>query len=235
MMSLNDPEPSCRFAAAWSGALLGLPACAEVLEGIAASGTADATKAAQLFLRRMDVPSALAWHAKLAADPGRSRLAVASAAVIGDPSLIPWLVSLMDQPPLARLAGESFAAITGADLAYRDLEARPPAEYEGGPNDDPSDPDVAMDPDDNLPWPDPVLVREWWTNNSINFRPGDRHLLGNRLDLDWLKTVLRDGRQRQRHAAALEMALRQPGQPLYNIKAPGFRQMTKLGKAQPLR
>ena len=40
---------------------------------------------------------------------------------------------------------------------------------------------------------------------------------------DWLQDVLRNGRQRQRAAAALELALQQPGQPLFEVRAPGFR------------
>jgi hypothetical protein len=50
-----------------------------------------------------------------------------------------------------------------------------------------------------------------------------------------LKTVLRDGRQRQRAAAALELAIRQPSQPLFNIAAPGFRQQQILGKGEVIR
>jgi len=53
------------------------------------------------------------------------------------------------------------------------------------------------------------------------------------MTIDWLKIVLRDGRQRQRAAAALELAIRQPGQPLFNVKAPGFRQIEILGKPGP--
>ena len=53
---------------------------------------------------------------------------------------------------------------------------------------------------------------------------------------EWLKMVLRDGRQRQRAAAALEFAIRQPGQPLFNVKARGDRQIELLGKpAEPIR
>ena len=51
---------------------------------------------------------------------------------------------------------------------------------------------------------------------------------------EWLKIVLRDGRQRQRAAAALELAIRQPGQPLFNVAAPGFRQIERLGKPGPV-
>jgi len=53
------------------------------------------------------------------------------------------------------------------------------------------------------------------------------------MTIEWLKTVLRDGRQRQRAAAALELAIRQPGTPLFNVKAPGFRQIELLGKPGP--
>ncbi|NUO82425.1 hypothetical protein HUU05_20310, partial [candidate division KSB1 bacterium] len=39
-----------------------------------------------------------------------------------------------------------------------------------------------------------------------------------------LQQVLRNGFQRQRAAAALELAMRQSGQPLFEVRAPGFRQ-----------
>ena len=47
---------------------------------------------------------------------------------------------------------------------------------------------------------------------------------------DWLRDVWRNGRQRQRAAAASELALQQPGQPLVEVRAPGFRQQQLLHK-----
>jgi hypothetical protein len=41
--------------------------------------------------------------------------------------------------------------------------------------------------------------------------------------------ILRYGYQRQRAAAALELAMMHPSQPLFNVKAPGFRQQKLLG------
>ena len=67
-----------------------------------------------------------------------------------------------------------------------------------------------MDPDDNLPWPEPALVQKWWDKNRGQFQNGTRYLMGKPMTIDWLKTVLRDGRQRQRAAAALELAIRNP-------------------------
>ena len=45
---------------------------------------------------------------------------------------------------------------------------------------------------------------------------------------DWLQGVLRNGRQRQRAAAALELTVQQPGQPLFEVRALGFRQQQLL-------
>jgi uncharacterized protein (TIGR02270 family) len=139
----------------------------------------------------------------------------------------------MGQLPLARLAGESFTMITGVGLAYRDLERKPPEDFQAGPTEDPKDDNVEMDPDDNLPWPEPKLVATWWQKNQGQFQSGTRYLCGKPMTIEWLKEVLRDGYQRQRIAAALELAIRQPGTPMFNVKAPGFRQIQLLGKPGP--
>ena len=231
--ALRDADVECRFAAAWSGALLGLPTAVLMLREIAESGSPRAVAAAGLVLRQMDMSAAQSWQKGLAGDPKRIRLAIIAAGTIGDPALVPWLISLMSQLPLARLAGESFTMIAGVDLAYRDLERKPPEDFNAGPTEDPKDENVEMDPDDNLPWPEPTLVQKWWDKNRSQFQNGTRCLLGKPMTAEWLKTVLRDGRQRQRAAAALELAIRNPGQPLFNVKAPGFRQIELLGKPGP--
>jgi uncharacterized protein (TIGR02270 family) len=235
LIALRDPEEACVFAAAWSGTLLGLPASLAVLEGIAGSNSEHSDEAMMLVLRRVDLSSSLRFHAKLAADPGRDRSSIRAAGMIGDESLVPWLISRMDQSPLARLAGESFTLITGVDLAESDLERRPPEDHDAGPNEDPADERVEMDPDEGLPWPEAARVQRWWDENRGRFQSGTRHLLGKPVTDNWLEIVLRDGRQSQRAMAALEIASRHPGQPLFNVKAPGFRQQQMLGKSERLR
>ena len=232
--ALRDADAECRFAAAWSGALLGLPGAVPVLQEIVESGTRRSLASADLAVRRMDLSNALAWQKRLLGNPKFIRSAILTAGSIADPSLVPWLISLMDQLALARLAGESFTMITGVDLAYRDLERKSPDDYNAGPREDPKDENVEMDPDDNLPWPEPSLVQKWWEKNRAQFQNGTRCLLGKPMTTERLKTVLRDGRQRQRAAAALELAIRNPGQALFNVKAPGFRQIELLGKPGPL-
>ena len=114
--------------------------------------------------------------------------------------------------------------ITGADLAYLDLDANRPEGFEAGPNDDPKDENVAPDPDEDLPWPHPPRIRAWWDVQKSKFAPGKRYLAGKEIGAASAGDVLKTGRQRQRLAAALELAILQPGTPLVEVRAPGFRQ-----------
>jgi len=115
------------------------------------------------------------------------------------------------------------------DIAIEDLDGEKPEGFEAGPTENSGDDNVEMDPDENLPWPGSELIAKWWTQHQAKFQTGARSLLGKPISVDWCQQVLRNGRQRQRAAAALELAIRQPGQPLFNIAAPGFRQMRQLG------
>lgn len=232
--SLHHANAEVRFAAAWSGTLLGFPTAVPVLRELAESESRHARGAASLVARRMDSTAAASWQKRLASNSEHSRVAIIFAGAVGDPVFVPWLISLMGQLPLARLAGESFTMITGVDLTYRNLERKQLEDFNAGPTEDPKDENVEMDPDDNLPWPESALVQRWWDKNRSQFQNGTRYLLGKPMTAEWLKTVLRDGRQRQRAAAALELAVRNPGQPLFNVKAPGFRQIELLGKPGPL-
>jgi uncharacterized protein (TIGR02270 family) len=86
-----------------------------------------------------------------------------------------------------------------------------------------------MDPDEDLPWPEPELVRKWWQQHQGEFRPGVRYLRGKEITPASLKDTLISGNQRQRAAAALELAIRQPTQPLFEVRGPGKRQLKRLG------
>jgi uncharacterized protein (TIGR02270 family) len=92
-----------------------------------------------------------------------------------------------------------------------------------------------MDPDENLPWPDPEKIAAWWARHHRRFDPGTRYLLGRPLAGEWLEEILWHGYQRQRAAAALELAIRRPGQPLFEVRAPAARQQERLGLTPPAR
>jgi uncharacterized protein (TIGR02270 family) len=226
---LTDSDQSARFAAAWSVILLSpnLDALA-ALRTIAESPGQFSVKALQMAIRRMDLVGAKAWQAWFSRRKEGLRMAITAAGAIGDPDHVSWLTEQMKIPSLARVAGEAFTMITGIDLAYVDLEKNAPEGFEAGPTDNPEDENVDMDPDQHLPWPDPALVQKWWANNQSRFQKGTRYLLGKPMSIEWLRQVLRIGRQRQRVAAALELAIRQPGQPLFEVRAPGFRQQASL-------
>jgi uncharacterized protein (TIGR02270 family) len=152
-------------------------------------------------------------------------LAIIGAGTAGDPMLVPWLIEQMQVTEHARVAGEAFTMITGADLVRDGLKGESPYDFDDDPNDDPEDNNVAMDPDEHLPWPDPQLAAAWWQHRSDAFDNGTRYFLGKTLSAGHLRQVLCTGSQRQRACAAMELALLRPGLPLFETRAPGFRQV----------
>jgi uncharacterized protein (TIGR02270 family) len=225
----SDQDENARFAAAWSVTLLSPNRDSlALLRTFAETGGPFSSKALQTAIRRMDPAATSAWLEWFSRRKEGMRMAINAAAAIGDPRRVPWLIDLMKVPALARVAGESFTMITGLDLAYHHLDKSPPEGFISGPSDNPEDEDVSMDPDEHLPWPDPALIQKWWKDSAIRFQIGTRHILGRPMSVEWLRQVLRIGRQRQRAAAALELAIRQPGQPLFEVRAPGFRQQVAL-------
>jgi uncharacterized protein (TIGR02270 family) len=228
-LDLNAKDPGYRFWAAWSSALLaGYSSTIQLLQTIASSPGPYRERALNMALRRLGLHSARAWHQQLARDPQTLRLAVIGAGIIGDPALIPWLIDHMSIPPLARVAGEAFTMITGVDLAYEDLDCKQPEDFEAGPSEDPADDNVEMDPDERLPWPDVALIERWWAKRHGEFAPGARYLLGKPITIEGAEQVLRMGKQRQRAAAAMELAILRPGSVLFEVRAPGFRQQQVL-------
>jgi uncharacterized protein (TIGR02270 family) len=225
----KEDDENCRFSAAWSAALFGDASSIRVLRNIAQDEGRHAEKACSMALRLIHLSDAHEWLQTLSKSPALRRLAVMGCGVIGDPMSVPWLIQMMQAEELARVAGESFTMITGVDIAHEDLEGEWPEGFEAGPSESPEDEDVEMDPDEDLPWPEPGLIADWWNKNKGSFQDGTRYLLGKPISPEHLQHVLRHGFQRQRAAAAIELAIMNPGQPLFETRAPGFRQQQILG------
>jgi uncharacterized protein (TIGR02270 family) len=222
---LRAKDAGCRLWAAWSSALLvGYANSIQMLQSFVEVPGPFRERALQLALRRLNLSSAHAWHRRLCDQAQSLRVATIGAGVLGDPVLIPWLMEQMLVPPLARVAGEAFTMITGVDIAYHDLNRKKPEDFEAGPNEDPQDDNVEMDPDEKLPWPDVALIAAWWNKHHDELQAGVRHLLGKPISVEWAENALRVGQQRQRAAAALELAILRPGSVLFEVRAPGFRQ-----------
>ena len=219
LTGLQEEDAECRFWAAWAAARMGADEPVSVLADIAWNNSAHADDALDILLRRLEVGQANAWLRELARLPERQRSLLRATGVIGDPLYVPWLIERMAEPAAARLSGEAFSMITGVDLAYSDLVLRPPPSVPDEPNDDPADENVALDEDAYLSWPDPGRVGQWWSDNRGRFTVGTGYFLGTPKDAaDWLG-ALSDGYQRQRHAAALELAIRQPGSAMFETRA----------------
>jgi len=225
---LSDEDDEIRLATAWTAALAGNAEAIEVLKNFVVPESPYKEKALNTALRRMEPTAALSFQKKLAQSPETLRLAVTGAGIIGDPVLVPWLIEQMKIPALARVAGEAFTMITGADIEQEELIGKRPEDCNAGPNDDPRDSNVDPDTDDDLPWPNVEAIAQWWDKSKGTFPAGTRHLMGKTISPDQLWQVLRIGLQRQRSAAALELAITEPGRPLFEVRAPAGRQVEVL-------
>lgn len=220
--ALRGDGDDARFWAAWSAALVGDKAGAPALQSACEREGPNAERAAAMAVRRMKGEEASGWLRALAERPDLRRAAVIGAGARGDPADVPWLLEQMAAPELARVAGEALTFILGIDMD--DFRAAAPEGYEGGPSDDADDEDVRMDPDAPLPWPDVDLLVRFWGERGGAWKPGVRYLLGQPISAAWAQRVLWEGSQRQRAAAAIELAMSEPGKPLVEVRAPGFRQ-----------
>jgi uncharacterized protein (TIGR02270 family) len=229
--ALTDEDPDCAYQAARAGILLGnRGASVSALHRIALAPGPWRSRALGLLLKLQSPTDAHATLRALAQDPACIRLLIQGIGTAGDSHYVPWLIQQMRDLKLSRLAGESFSFITGLDLAYLDLERKPPEGVDFGPNDDPNDDNVAMDEDDDLPWPDVEKISAWWQAHGHRFAPGTRYFMGEPPSPAHCLDVLKNGFQRQRMAAAVYLCLLKPGTPLFNCAAPAWRQQRLLAK-----
>ena len=134
----------------------------------------------------------------------------------------------MSSPAIARIAGEAFVHITGADFNLDQLEAMPPDDFEDGPTDDSDDDDVELPEDIALPWPDVARIKAWWMAHRGEFTSGQKLFLGKQITPERCVHVLKTGFQRQRVIAAHYRVLSQPGTVLFPTDAPAWRQQKLL-------
>lgn len=219
----TENHPEVRGWAAWSAVLLGdREAGLRALLEHAAERPGGASL--DLALQVQDARDAHGWLKRVAAQGLDLRTLLRGSGLVGDPAYVPWLLDQMAVPAQARLAGLSFSLITGAVLESAPLRGEPVPGADAGPTDDPDDEFVGLDPDDGLPWPDATAVAAWWQGHRERLPAGRRLLTGKAPDEAHLLRVLATGRQRARSIAATALALRRPGQQLFDVEAPVARQ-----------
>lgn len=193
------------------------------LEILALSESGYATHATELLMLAAPA-SAKDVLRDIATSGTRMRDVVRGFGLLGDPVALPWLLEKTGVAEYSRLAGESISMITGVDIAYLDLDAADVRDNSAGPNDDPADPSVELEVDEDLPWPSQKKLALWWGTESSKYPKGNRFLAGQPKTVDGFSHILKYGRQRQRHCAATGLALLCPKQRLVDTRAPSLLQ-----------
>ncbi len=229
LSALTDENEKVRLWSAWSAVLLGDRGNAvRYLSDLLLDGGKSLGVGLNVLIRSLGLENSRLLLGELVRNPSTMRLAIQGVGNTGDTEYIPWLIKQMEDPKHARVAGEAFTSITGLDIAFDDLEGEWPDGFEAGPSEDPDDDRVAMDEDEDMPWPDPKLITGWWRQRSQELQAGQRYLLGKPVNPEHCQWVLVNGMQRQREAAALEIALMQPNTALFETRMVGKRQQKKL-------
>lgn len=222
------PDAATRFWANWATVQMGDEEALVPLRQFAEQPGAQQYRALLVLLAWQPRDISIAWVRQLMPQAQQRRMVIQAVGLLGNPVSIPWLIQQMHDLPHARVAGEAFSLITGADLALLDLERRDSPDYDAGPDDDPADPNVAMDDDENLPWPDPTLIEAWWQQEKGAYQNGQAYLLGQPISEQAYLQALARGQQRQRIAAACGLARLRPTEALFPTSAPAWRQQALL-------
>ena len=111
---LDDPHPPVRFRAAEALVAQGRhPAAEAELRAVAARADADATTAARALALRLPPAETRAWLARLHADPATRAIAVRGLGMLGDRSVLPWLIAQMTDRAVAMPAAAAFVELNG--------------------------------------------------------------------------------------------------------------------------
>jgi uncharacterized protein (TIGR02270 family) len=216
----EESHPECRFWANWSLTLLGDSDGPMALADAVSKLPQRAGLAVDVGVRCAHPALAKEWIRDLAQTADTLRLAIRAVGAHGDPRTVDWLIERMDDPLLARVAGEAFSTITGADLRYLDLNRDAPAETA-------TEAPAQSAEDDNLPWPDREAIARWWAQGRSRMPSVGRCLGGAAVSLESAARLLRDGFQRQRRAAAIE-AVRLGAKTLFPVEQRASRQQRLL-------
>lgn len=223
-------DAATRFWANWATAQMGDEEALEPLRQFAEQPGEFQYRALCVLLAWQKRERSIAWIRQLMQNPEQRRIGIQAVGLLGDPVSVPWLIQQMSDLPHARVAGEAFSLITGADLALLDLELQDLPDFDAGPNDDPEDSNVVMDPDENLPWPDPQPIAVWWQTHGGDFQAGVGYVLGLQQSESSFQQALARGQQRQRIAAACGIARFRSTEVLFPTSAPAWRQKMLLGE-----
>lgn len=210
------------FWSCWTSLLMGDRSQAIKLQPFVLKENPLQMDAIEICFRALPVEQARNWIGLLSKNPQCSRLVIQATAILGDPQAVNWLVGQMQVPALMRLAGEAFTTITGIDLVEHKLALESLPDLDKHLPEDNADEDVEMSDDEYLPFPDVNKVAAVWQKYQQRLVHGQRYFLGKPISADHLNDIYANGKQRQRRAAALELALLNAEQFLLNHASRGI-------------
>src|SRR5207302_2404748 len=119
----------------------------------------------------------------------------------------------MQDPARARLAGEAYASITGADLTRERLTAHESGATPSLPpiEEDNLDADLVPRREDLWPLPDPAACAAHWSRVGTRFAPNTRYVRGTPFGVNVLMAALESGPMLRRSDYALELYVRTGG------------------------
>ena len=217
--AINSENEKIAFWANWSAILLGNKLLVNKMELYIFKPSSFQNKALNLAFRVLSINDARNWITRLSSDTKNLRLVIKATGILGDPHAVEWLILKMREAKHARLAAESFTMITGIDLVQHGLTQAPPDNYEPLPSENTNDGSAEMDEDENLPWPNAALIGSSWKSLSGQLIKGQRYFLGKEINAGNLSMHIQYAYQRQRHNAAMELALSDVSKILQNTCA----------------
>jgi uncharacterized protein (TIGR02270 family) len=127
---------------------------------------------------------------------------------------------------VAKLAAESFCAVTGLRLEGEYVRAEEEAEELSLEED--LEQDLHLRPEDDLKLAEPWAVGRWWKQARRDFRPQARYLRGQPFGPERLVEALRQEPMRRRPVLALELGIRTRGRHCVETRALVRRQLAQM-------
>jgi len=209
---LAHPSPAVRIAAVESGIRQRQRRAWETARGLVASAEPGSLS----LLRPIAMFGKAAEHRiiyDVLADSASARCALWALGNIGTREAVEHCLAAMQDPAHARLAGEAYAAITGADLTRERLTAHESGTTPSLPpiEEDDLDADLVPRREDLWPLPDPNACAAHWGRVGTRYAPNTRYVRGTPFSLNVLMSALESGPMLRRGDYSLELYVRSGG------------------------
>ena len=176
LAALAEPDADLSFQAAVASVRLGRPQAATALAARIGGDTPpwQCRLAVELSFPLLPEDVSHAHVRALLKQEDTQRWGLLGLGVIGSTRTLPYLLQVMEEPRVTRMAGWAFAMITGANIAEDDLELEAFPETEDDPLLEGAAEELFFE--DGLPFPDPARVHDWLIAKGRNLS-GEHPLL----------------------------------------------------------